>query len=313
MSMKRISSVFILLLPIFSAIGQPAPVIRITGTRLVHPIFRKWIAEYTKTHPEISILVDGRIPADSADLLIASHILRTADLKPGQGSVVLNRYLQLPVVNSARRDAAAMQSKGFTEADFRRIYFGEESRPELHPENYPFVVYKREKPACASIAFANHFGGEQKDIAGKGIGGDDRDLLEAVIKDTNGISYNNLGFLYDLGTRKPMDGIAIIPLDLNANGRVDPSENIYGSLDQVIAFAEKSHNHQLPIENVHVIFSRANPNRELARFLQWILTEGQQYDHAFGFLTPPRQTLREQQQIVAGISINQSTPIQSIK
>ena len=278
--------------------------LRITGTRLVHPIFRKWIEEYTKLHPELTILLDSRIPADSADIVIVSHILGPNDLKQGHASVILNRYVQLPVVNSRRNDVAALQAKGFTEADFRQIYFGDNGYSDLIPDAYHFAVYKREKSACASRAFANHFGNEQKDIKGVGVKGDDQDLLEAVIRDTNGISYNNLGFLYDLKTRKPADGIAIIPLDLDGNGKVDPWENFYGDLDQVIAFAEKAYNRRLLIENVHVIFSATNPNKALAGFLQWILTEGQQYDHAYGFLVPGKETLRDQQLIVSGISIH---------
>lgn len=273
--------------------------LRITGTRLVHPIFRKWIEQYARLHPELSIQLDSKIPADSADLLIASHILRPSDLKEGQSSIILNRYVQLPVVNSRRSDVAVLQTRGFAEGDLRRVYFAGNADPV--PADYHFAVYKREKPACASMAFANHFGNEQKDIKGTGVVGDDRDLLEAVKKDTNGISYNNLGFLYDLNTRKPVDGIAIIPLDLNGNGRIDPSENIYGNLDQVIAFAEKTRNPQLLTEDVHVIFSRVNPNKALAGFLQWILTEGQQYDHAYGFLVPAKETLYEQQQVLAAI------------
>lgn len=264
--------------------GTGSCTLRVTGTRLVHPIFRKWIEEYTKLHPGITILLDSRIPADSADILIVSHILGPNDLKEGQTSVILNRYVQLPVVNSHRSDVAALQAKGFTEADVRQIYFGNVNNSDPIPGDYHFAVYKREKPACASRAFANHFGNEQKDIKGVGVKGDDKDLLEAVIRDTNGISYNNLGFLYDLRTRKPVDGVAIIPLDLDGNGKVDPGENIYGDLDQVIAFAEKANNRQLLVENVHVIFSATNPNTALAGFLQWILTEGQKYDHAYGFL-----------------------------
>jgi len=293
--MKKPFLSILFFLPLLLAFGQEGTqTLRVTGTRLVHPIFRKWIEEYTKLHPGISIQLDSRIPADSADLLIASHILRASDLKEGQTSVVLNRYVQLPVVNSRRSDVAALQSRGFSDADLRQVYFAGNRKADQHPIGNPdpvpsiyhFAVYKREKPACASMAFANHFGNEQKDIKGTGVTGDDRDLLEAVKKDTNGISYNNLGFLYDLRTRKPVEGIAIIPMDLDGNGKVDPPENIYATLDQVIAFAEKDQNRQLLTEDVHVIFSRANPNKALAGFLEWIRTEGQQYDHEYGFLVP---------------------------
>ena len=43
---------------------------------------------------------------------------------------------------------------------------------------------------------------------------------------------NNLNFVYDLDTRKPYTGIEVIPIDLN--GKIDPDENFYGTLDDIM-------------------------------------------------------------------------------
>jgi phosphate transport system substrate-binding protein len=263
-----------------TVLGQSTSVIRITGTRLAYPLFQKWADEYTKLHPGVKFVV-SKTPADSADLLIVSHSLGKSDVKADQTPFVVTRYVQLPVVNSRRDDVAALRSKGFDDSAFRQVYFpGGGKGPSL----YSFTVYKRQQPACASIAFANHFGNEQKDIKGVGVTGDDRDLLAAVKRDPSGISYNNLGFLYDLGSRKPVDSIAIIPIDLNGNGRVDADENIYGSLDEVINFVEKTHHPKIPLENVNVLLRKGGHNRDVVSFLQWIVTKGQQYNHEYGFI-----------------------------
>jgi phosphate transport system substrate-binding protein len=310
--MKRIISLLLLSLPIVLTTGQsasgqdnaPQAVIRITGTRLVHPLFKAWIDAYTKTHPGITITLSSTIPADSADIVIVSHILREGDVKPGKTSIVLNRYVQLPVVNSRRSDVAALQSAGFTQEAIRQVYFaGNDDKQGNTPPSLTsfasYTVYKRARPACASIAFANHYGNEQKDIKGTGITGDDRDLLEAVKRDTNGISYNNLGFIYDLRTRRVTDSIAIVPIDLNGNGRIDPDENVYGTLDEVITFAEKTNHSGLPVENVHVIFNANGPNPAVGAFLGWILKDGQAYNHAYGFLDLDKKTIDAQHDIVA--------------
>jgi len=111
-----------------------------------------------------------------------SHILGENDVKEGQSSVTLTRYLQLPIANSQRGDVDALQATGFTEADFKKIYFSGGGDDNMIPPEYQYTIYKRQKSACASIAFANHFGNQQKDIQGTGVTGDDRDLLEAVKK-----------------------------------------------------------------------------------------------------------------------------------
>ena len=257
--------------------AQPGSVIRITGTRLAYPLFQRWADEYTRLHPGTTFVV-SKVSADSADLLIVSHKLRPNDVKEGWTSLVVARYVQLPVVNDRRKDMAALRSNGFNDSAFRQVYFSQ------GPSLYQFTVYKRQQPACASISFANHFGSEQKDIKGVGVTGDDKDLLTAVKRDTDGVSYNNLGFLYDLKTRRPVDSIAIIPIDLDENGRIDREEKFYGSLDEVIDFVEKTHHPRIPLEDVHVLFRKNTGNKDLAAFLQWIVTKGQAFDHAYGFV-----------------------------
>jgi len=300
--MKKISFFFLGWLGLFaSAPAQPSRTIRITGTRLAYPIFQKWADEYTKLHPEVKFQV-SKVPADSADLLIVSYTLRPADVKEGQAVIALTRYAQLPVVSSRRPDVAALQAKGFSESAFRQVYFS--GRQENIPSLYTFTVYKRQQPACASIAFANHFGSGQQDIKGKGVTGDDRDLLAAVKRDSSGISYNNLGFLYDLNTRKPVDSIAIIPIDLNENGQTDADENIYASLDEVLGFIERTHHPRIPLENVNVLIRKNNPDGEVTAFLQWVLSTGQQYNHAYGFINLDGSVARSEVQALAVLNKN---------
>ena len=257
--------------------------IRIAGTRLTYPLFQKWIDEYMKENPSIHFILNSKQPADSVDISIVSHILAPKDIKLGKTELVVSRYVQLAVVNSNRPDVEELQAKGFDNTQFKKIYFGDNVNTSLASDAI-FTVYKRKQPACASQSFANHFGSQQNDIKGIGVVGDDKDLLSAVKQDKNGISYNNLGFIYDLRTRKLVDSIAIVPIDFNENGRIDKDENIYGSLDYVIGYAEKTNNPKLLIENVHVLFNKENTKKEVTSFLQWVLTEGQKYNHAYGFL-----------------------------
>jgi len=300
--MKKLSLTFVgFLAALVTLVAQPTTVIRITGTRLAYPLFQRWADEYTKLHPGIRFVI-SKAPADSADLLIVSHKLGSGDIKQGQGAVTVSRYVQLPVVNDRRGDVTALQSRGFDDSAFRQVYFS--GAGGQSPSLYEFTVYKRQQSACASIAFANHFGSEQRDIKGIGVKGDDKDLLAAVKRDTNGISYNNLGFLYDLQSRKLVDSIAIIPIDLNGNGRIDPEEDIYGSLDEVISFVERTHHPRIPLENVHVLYREGGQTKEIALFLQWVLTKGQAYNHYYGFINLDAAVARSEEQTLKVFSKN---------
>jgi phosphate transport system substrate-binding protein len=276
--------------------------IKITGTRLTYPLLRALAQAYSKSHPGIVFDIRSGIPADSADILIVSHVLRPGDLSPGRVAITLVAYAQLPIVNSERKDLPGLEINGFSETDLRRIYFS------AHPADtssapaavgyYHFAVYKRAKSACASIAFAGHFGAEQKDIRGTGLPGDDQDLLEAVKKDTAAISYDNLGFIYDLRTRRVVDSIAVIPIDLNGDGVIDPSERVYNTLDEVIYFVEQTHNTEIPTDEVHAIIRKDNPDKAVLAFLSWALIKGRGFHHDYGFIHLRTEELNAQKYIL---------------
>ena len=52
----------------------------------------------------------------------------------------------------------------------------------------------------------------------------DPGVASAVQKDKVGIGFNNIAYAYDQKTRRPYAGLAIIPLDVNGNGKIDPEE-----------------------------------------------------------------------------------------
>ncbi|MBY0424244.1 MAG: hypothetical protein K2Q22_01295, partial [Cytophagales bacterium] len=113
------------------------------------------------------------------------------------------------------------------------------------------------------------------------------------------LSYNNLGFIYDLKTRKVVDSVAVIPIDLNENGKVDADEQIYNSLDDVLSYIERTNDPKIPVEGVNVIFNKSSKNTAAAVFLNWILTEGQKFNHEYGFLNLKDESISRQKAIVA--------------
>ena len=277
--------------------AQIQSTIRVTGTRFTFPVFTKWADEYNKIHPEVKIIIASGIPTDSADIVIASHVLKPGDVKAGQASVALARYVQLPVVNNRRADLEGLLTKGLSDASFRQIYFPDKER--ANDSGIAFTVYKRQKAACSSVSFANHFGYEHKDIKGTGVPGDDQDLLQAVKINETAISHNSLGIIYNLRTRKPNDSIAVVPIDLNGNGKVDPNEKIYSTVDEVVAFVEKTNHPKIPVENINVIFSKTVNHKAVISFLEWVIKNGNQFNHAYGLLNLGAATMQSQEKLLA--------------
>jgi phosphate transport system substrate-binding protein len=102
------------------------------------------------------------------------------------------------------------------------------------------------------------------------------------------VAYNNLGFVYDLKTRKQKQGIRVVPIDINANGKVDKEEAFYGNLDQLIQKLEVTQSDLPPTGNMVFIYKEDKP--EVTAFINWVLDKGQNYNHALGFLNKAGQS-----------------------
>jgi len=303
--MKTIFTVIVLLVLIQAVNAQSAnaPVIKITGTKFPFDIMQQWINAYTQIHPEVKFELSKAIPLDSTDLQIAAHAFKPGELKENAAIVAVNRYAQLPIVNSNRPDTKALQAKGFTQQDLKNIFFSAETN-KTDPLNNPVTIYKRDKNVCATRSFSENVTGIQKDIYGIAVTGDDRSLSAAVKNDLTGISYNNLGLVYNIHTRKVADSIAVIPIDLNENGKIDNDEKIYSSLDELLNFLGITGNAKIPQENVNIVFNKNTISKPAIDFLNWIITAGQQYNRQFGFLSLGKNVVLQQQHLLSAYISN---------
>ena len=300
---NRIALIVLFTFSVTLVLGQQKElgIVKLRGTKLTYPLVNKWIFEFNKEYPNIKVLIAPAAPADSIDFSIASYALSASDLEGNREAVVVSRYVQLPVANSKRPDLAQLQATGFTEKSLSDLFFTENTPNFLASSQTqtPIALYVRDRPVCAVKAFATHYGNDPKELKGTGIKGDDQDLAAAVRNDVNGLCFNNLGFIYDVKTRKITEGLAVIPLDLNENGKIDKDEKIYGTLDNVVDFIEKTHHPKFVNERVNFIFKKTSTNTSAGVFLNWVLTKGQKFHHELGFLTLDDQLLVEQRVIAA--------------
>jgi phosphate transport system substrate-binding protein len=274
----------------------------ITGTKFTYPLLERWAKEFEALHPEVDVKVVSKLqPNETADLKVIAYERKKEEIPQTEKSVVLGKYAILPVANSNNPALKTLSDKGLKEKEFIELFFEDENEQfeeKKKKQKYEVNLYTRESRSCAPIAFASHFGFDQSAIKGKGISGEDKYLIHAVKKDSAGVTYNNLGFIYDLTTRKPVEGISVIPLDLNGNGKLDAEEKIFDDLDKVIEKLESDKIASIPVENINVVYNVDNTNKNIKLFLSWVLEQGQKYNHDYGFLTFDSETLSKQKQIL---------------
>ena len=270
-------------------------VVAITGVRFAYPLVQKWIDDYNKISPAVQIIIESRGSSDPAkyDILVEAFE-PDEEKKATRDYSYIARYAILPVVNSQAAFAKVYASKGLTKALIKQLFFHDifADKKEQLAVKEPYTVYTRLQKAGAPITFSKYFGYQQKDIRGKSIAGADEHLLKAVLRDSTGLTYLPMNLVFDQKTGMPVQGITILPIDLNGNGKVSDEEKIYNNLPAVIRHFEGQGQKELsnvPIEYLNVSIEKNSPNAEAVEFLQWVIQHAGNDLHAFGFLKPEKQ------------------------
>ena len=131
--------------------------------------------------------------------------------------------------------------------------------------------------------WGKYLGENQESLNGVGVFGDPG-MAGAIKNNKNAIGYNNVIYIYDINSRKKYDGIEIIPIDLNENGKIDKKENFYATLDDVMKAIKKEVYPSPPARDLFFV-SKGKPERKVVtEFLRWILENGQKYVKEAGYV-----------------------------
>ena len=233
-------------------------IVLITGVRFAYPLVQKWIDDYNPVNQDVQIVIESRGSADPAqyDILIEAYEPDEA-AKKSREYFYIARYAVLPVANSKSEFAKTYSSKGLnkdliTQLFFNDIFANDEDEKEIKE---PYTIYTRLQKAGSPIIFTKYFGYEQKDVKGKAIAGSDEHLLKAVLRDSTSVSYLPLSLIYDHTSKKPVDGLTVLPVDLNGNGKVSDDEKFYGDLSTLHSNWKKPMKeiNNIPIEYIQFV------------------------------------------------------------
>ena len=120
-------------------------------------------------------------------------------------------------------------------------------------------------------------------------------MAQAVKKDPLGIGYNNIGYVYDATTRQQIKGLKVIPLDLNNNGIIDPDENFYNSMNDLIAAIASGKYPSPPSRELYFVMKGSPKNNKvLTDFIRWVLSDGQKYVNEAGFISLPIEKIHSE-------------------
>lgn len=253
-------------------------VLVIESSRFTTPLAKKWATEYVKYNPNIEIVFSQDDQSSDADLSLVS-----ATSNDGSEFTHTARFALLPVTNSENPFLNELSRKRLNNKTIRELFFDnynfEDNNNSSEEPKYDITIYSGNNADSFAEAFASHFGYSKADLKGRKISGNDIFLINAVQKDNEGITFNNLSYIFDIETRNIKEGIALIPLDLKKEQWEVLDE---ANIDKTISLLEEETIPLIPIESIG--FISENENEEAQKFIEWVLTEGQKFNREFGFL-----------------------------
>lgn len=264
--------------------------ITLSGAWALYPMAVKWAAEFKKIHPKVRIDISaggaGKGVADalagSVDLGMVSRDINPAEVKKGAWWVSVTKDAVVPVVNARNPKIAELLARGLKRDELVAIW--------VTGANRDFHVYTRSDACGAGETWARYLGKKQEDLKGIAIYGDPG-LAEAVRKDPIGIGYNNVNFVYDAKTKKPVAGLAVLPIDLNGNGKLDKEERFYGARDELIKAIAEDRYPSPPARDLHFVGKGRPARKEVVEFIRWVLTDGQKFVPEAGYINFSKKRL----------------------
>jgi phosphate transport system substrate-binding protein len=288
--------------------NEPQPVdddlkgaISISGAFALYPITVKWAQEFKKIHPNVVFNISaggaGKGITDAlsglVDIGLASRDISPEEVKKGAYIVFVTKDAVIPTFNTGNPNAAALEAKGVKRAQFTDVFITGKIKNwnQLAGKvSVPIHVYTRSDAAGAAETWAKYFNKKQEDLLGVGVYGDPG-LAQAVKKDVTGIGYNNLAYLYDLKTRKQVAGVHALPIDVNGNGKIDPDENFYDTIDHVTDAIAEGKYPSPPARNLGFLFKGKPRKPELVAFVKYVLTDGQKFVDENGYIPLSKQKI----------------------
>jgi phosphate transport system substrate-binding protein len=285
-----------------SATDDLSGTISVSGAFALYPMMTIWAEEFTKIHPNVQFDVQGGgagkgmtdTIAGAVDIGMISRSIKPEEESQGIFWVSVAKDAVFPIVSAQNPYANEIMAKGIPQDVFAKIFVTGEIKAwgevignssitdEIH-------VFTRSDSAGAAEMWAKFAGGSaQDDLKGIGINGEPA-MVDTVIKDPLGIGYGNLNSVFDMTSGTIMTGILIPPIDINKNGQADADEIYKVKQDAFDAVANGKY--PSPPARFENLATKGKPTDLTLAFIEWILTDGQQYLEQAGYvkLTPDQQ------------------------
>lgn len=261
--------------------------ISISGAFALYPIVVLWSEDFKKIHPNVRFNISAGgagkgitdVLTDMMDIGLVSRDLHQQEITNGALPIFVAKDAVLGTYNANHPNAGLIKERGLTQKELEGIFvtnrYKNWSDIDSKFMNLPIRAYVRSDAAGAAETWAKFFGQNQEDLKGIGIYGDPG-LAQAIKDEPVSIGFNNINYVYDLKTKRTAANIEVIPIDKNANGKIDKEENFYNSIDELTSAVAGGQYPSPPSRPLAFVVKKGNLNPLLQEFIQFVLDKQQQ-------------------------------------
>lgn len=279
--------------------------ISISGAWALYPMTIKWAEEFQKLHPKVRIDISAGgagkgmsdVLADIIDIGLVSREIYEEEKNKGAWWVAVTKDAVVPTISNNNPYLNILLEQGVTKEEFVKIWITGKIKywDELVGQNNKNLIniYTRSDACGAASTWAEYMDKTQEDLLGIGIYSDPG-LVESIKKDNLGIGYNNINYVYDADTKKVIEGIQILPIDINNNKKIDRNENFYTNRDEILDAIKNNKYPSPPARLLYFVTHNKPVNKIILEFISWVLNEGQNYSTDCGYIRLSDNLLKEQ-------------------
>lgn len=277
--------------------------ITISGAFALYPLAVKWGEEFMKEYPNVKVDISaggaGKGMADALSGMVSigmvSREISKEETDKGAWFIAVTKDAVVPVISSNNPDIQKIMNQGLTKEQFQKIFLNDKSLTWGSLSGNTKVsdkvnVYTRADACGAADVWAKFLGQKQEDLVGTAVSGDPG-ITQAVKNDKLGIGFNNIGYAYDAKTKLEVEGIKVLPIDFNGNGRIDDKEFFYHRKDSLISAIADGRFPSPPARELYFVCKGTPKDAAVLAFLKWALTDGQKFVDDAGYIKLPAEKI----------------------
>jgi len=199
--------------------------------------------------------------------------------------LAIGRDILIPVMNPENPFRHEIEERGVSPEEFRRLFTNGDSKKWgmlLDNENESKINCWCLPDESTLGYIADFFNTEASNLKPNDVS-DVNELLNKINKDKYALGFCKLGDILDVQTKELDSRVIPVPIDLNANNKVDYFEDIYSNIHELERGAWIGKFPKSLYTCIYAVSAYPPSEEEERAFMEWLLTDGQDYLLASGY------------------------------